>query len=58
MAAAAYNSGHFRGKPLVLFFYQKDDTTVVNGESIAFTALADEFESAGAVSYRRCLPIP
>ncbi|WP_028744573.1 peroxiredoxin [Rhizobium mesoamericanum] len=38
----------FRGKPLVLFFYPKDDTTGCTAESLAFTALADEFEKAGA----------
>ncbi len=38
----------FRGKPLVLFFYPKDDTTGCTAESLAFTALADEFDAAGA----------
>ena len=38
----------FRSKPLVLFFYPKDDTTGCTAESIAFTALADEFAAAGA----------
>ena len=38
----------FRGKPLVLFFYPKDDTTGCTAESLAFTALAGEFEAAGA----------
>ncbi|KWV51041.1 MULTISPECIES: peroxiredoxin [Rhizobium] len=38
----------FRGKPLVLFFYPKDDTTGCTAESLAFTALADQFEKAGA----------
>ncbi|MBW9115005.1 peroxiredoxin [Rhizobium cauense] len=37
----------FRGKPLVLFFYPKDDTTGCTAESLAFTALASEFEKAG-----------
>ncbi|EPE98082.1 peroxiredoxin [Rhizobium grahamii] len=40
--------GEFRGKPLVLFFYPKDDTTGCTAESLAFTALADDFEKAGA----------
>lgn len=40
--------GDFRGRPLVLFFYPKDDTTGCTAESRAFTALADEFEKAGA----------
>lgn len=38
----------FHGKPLVLFFYPKDDTTGCTAESLAFTALAAEFEAAGA----------
>lgn len=38
----------FRGKSLVLFFYPKDDTTGCTAESLAFTALADEFDAAGA----------
>ncbi len=38
----------FRGRPLVLFFYPKDDTTGCTAESIAFTALAEEFQKAGA----------
>jgi peroxiredoxin Q/BCP len=39
----------FAGKPVVLFFYPKDDTTGCTAESIAFTALADDFAKAGAV---------
>lgn len=39
----------FKGKIVVLFFYPKDDTTGCTAESIAFTALADQFASAGAV---------
>lgn len=38
----------FKGKPLVLFFYPKDDTSGCTTESLAFTALAGEFEKAGA----------
>ncbi|ARM12554.1 MULTISPECIES: peroxiredoxin [Rhizobium] len=38
----------FHGKPLVLFFYPKDDTTGCTAESLAFSALALEFEAAGA----------
>jgi len=37
------------GKPVVLFFYPKDDTSGCTTESLAFTALAPEFEAAGAV---------
>jgi len=38
----------FAGKPVVLFFYPKDDTTGCTAESIAFTVLADDFAKAGA----------
>ena len=38
----------FKGKPLVLFFYPKDDTSGCTVESIAFTALAPAFAAAGA----------
>ena len=38
----------FHGKPVVLFFYPKDDTTGCTTESLDFTALADEFAAAGA----------
>ena len=39
----------FAGKPVVLFFYPKDDTTGCTAESVAFTALADDFAKIGAV---------
>lgn len=39
----------FRGKSLVLFFYPKDETSGCTAESLAFTALAEQFEKAGAV---------
>ena len=39
----------FAGKPVVLFFYPKDDTSGCTTESLAFTALAPEFQAAGAV---------
>lgn len=38
----------FAGKPVVLFFYPKDDTTACTTESISFTALAADFAKAGA----------
>lgn len=38
----------FAGKPVVLFFYPKDDTSGCTTESVAFTALSDEFAKAGA----------
>ncbi len=36
------------GKPVVLFFYPKDDTSGCTAESIAFTGLKPEFDAAGA----------
>ncbi|TQX91619.1 MULTISPECIES: peroxiredoxin [unclassified Rhizobium] len=39
----------FQGKPVVLFFYPKDDTSGCTTESVNFTGLASEFEKAGAV---------
>lgn len=37
----------FAGKPLVLFFYPKDDTPGCTTEAKDFTALGPEFEAAG-----------
>ena len=37
----------FRGKPLVVFFYPKDDTPGCTTENIDFTALKGEFDKAG-----------
>ena len=37
------------GKPLVLYFYPKDDTSGCTREAQDFTALAGEFERAGAM---------
>ena len=37
----------WRGKPLVLYFYPKDDTSGCTREAQDFTALADQFEAAG-----------
>lgn len=37
----------WRGKPLVLYFYPKDDTTGCTREAQDFTALAGAFEAAG-----------
>lgn len=39
----------YRGRPLVLYFYPKDDTPGCTKEAQAFTALADDFSAAGAV---------
>ena len=37
------------GKPLVLYFYPKDDTSGCTREAQDFTALAGDFERAGAM---------
>ncbi|HYZ47638.1 MAG TPA: peroxiredoxin, partial [Sphingomonas sp.] len=37
----------WRGKPLVLYFYPKDDTSGCTKEAQDFTTLADEFAGAG-----------
>ena len=44
---AALLPSSFRGKPLVLFFYPKDDTPGCTTENKDFSALADEFAKAG-----------
>lgn len=36
------------GKPVVLYFYPKDDTDACTKEAISFTGLLPEFEKAGA----------
>ncbi len=36
------------GQPVVLFFYPRDDTPGCTKEATAFTALAPDFEAAGA----------
>ncbi|WP_077961156.1 peroxiredoxin [Ensifer adhaerens] len=36
-----------RGRPVVLFFYPKDDTQACTLEAISFTELADEFAASG-----------
>ena len=38
-----------RGRPVVLYFYPKDDTSGCTAQAIDFTALKPEFEKAGAV---------
>ncbi|ASW06731.1 peroxiredoxin [Rhizobium sp. 11515TR] len=37
----------FAGKPLVIYFYPKDDTTACTTESITFTALSADFAKCG-----------
>ncbi|WP_157014842.1 peroxiredoxin [Mesorhizobium xinjiangense] len=38
-----------RGKPVVLYFYPKDDTSGCTKEALDFSALKPEFDEAGAV---------
>lgn len=38
----------FAGKPLILYFYPKDDTSGCTTEAIDFTSLTAEFEKIGA----------
>lgn len=38
----------YRGKPVILYFYPKDDTPGCTKEAIAFTDLVSEFAKAGA----------
>lgn len=38
----------YSGKPVVLYFYPKDDTDACTREAIAFSGLLPEFEKAGA----------
>lgn len=40
----------FAGKPVVLYFYPKDDTDACTKEAISFTGLLPEFEKAGAAA--------
>jgi thioredoxin-dependent peroxiredoxin len=39
----------FAGKPVVLYFYPKDDTLGCTKQAIGFSELADDFAAAGAV---------
>lgn len=39
----------FGGKPVVLYFYPKDDTSGCTAQAIDFTQLKPQFEKAGAV---------
>ena len=41
------SSTDLAGKPYVLFFYPKDDTSGCTKEAVAFTAALPEFEAAG-----------
>ena len=48
MEGKAVSPKDFGGQKLVLYFYPKDDTTGCTREAQDFTALAGEFENAGA----------
>lgn len=48
MDGGAGRISDYRGKPLVLYFYPKDDTSGCTREAQDFTALADAFAAAGA----------
>lgn len=39
----------FSGRPIVLYFYPKDDTEACTKEAISFTGLLPEFEKADAI---------
>lgn len=39
----------FSGKPVILYFYPKDDTSGCTTEAIDFSGLAAEFETIGAI---------
>lgn len=39
----------FKGKPVVVYFYPKDDTSGCTKEAIDFTGLKKEFDKAGVV---------
>ncbi len=38
----------YAGKPVILYFYPKDDTSACTTEALTFSALLPEFEKAGA----------
>jgi len=42
-----FHLGALKGKPVVLFFYPKDDTSGCTKEAIAFSELEDEFKQSG-----------
>jgi thioredoxin-dependent peroxiredoxin len=43
----SFSLSAFQGKPLVLFFYPKDDTSGCTSEAVAFTSLKPEFDALG-----------
>lgn len=40
---------HFSGRPVIVFFYPKDDTPACTNEAISFSALSDQFAALNAV---------
>lgn len=40
---------HFSGRPVIVFFYPKDDTPACTSEAISFSALSDQFAALNAV---------
>jgi len=44
-----FNLAAHKGKPVVVYFYPKDDTSGCTKEAIGFSCLADEFAKVGAV---------
>ncbi|KLI64657.1 peroxiredoxin [Aurantiacibacter marinus] len=46
-AGGSVKPSDFKGKPLVMFFYPKDDTPGCTTENKDFTALKGEFDAAG-----------
>ena len=46
--AGSVRLSQFRGKPVVVYFYPKDDTSGCTTEARDFSALSTQFEAAGA----------
>ena len=47
-AGGSVNLKKLRGKPVVVYFYPKDDTPGCTKEALAFTGALEDFEAAGA----------
>ena len=47
-SAGAVGPGDFKGRPLILYFYPKDDTSGCTKEAIAFSERADDFARLNA----------
>jgi thioredoxin-dependent peroxiredoxin len=46
---SSWRSADHAGRPLVVYFYPKDDTSGCTAEALDFSRLKPEFEAAGAV---------